>query len=288
MKPDWLKKPLKLNGVKPMKDRLRGLQLHTVCEEAKCPNLPECFSKKVATIMIMGDICTRACKFCAVATGRPKALDANEPENVGLWAKEIGFRHLVITSVDRDDLRDLGAAHFAETIRKVREYNPTTIIEVLTPDFQGKEPLIQLVCEAEPQIYNHNLETVERLTPSVRSASKYSRSLGLIRWVKSNFPKQITKSGLMLGLGETVPEVEKSMGDLLSHGCDFLTLGQYLQPTPKHLPVKEYIHPDQFAAYEALGKKMGFKAVFSGPFVRSSYLADEVYNQSGLGAEFAV
>lgn len=276
-KPPWLKKSLHLKGVLPMKERLRSLGLHTVCEEAHCPNLTECFSKKIATLMIMGDICTRACKFCAVATGRPRPLDPCEPKNVALWAKEIGFRHLVITSVDRDDLPDLGSAHFAETIRQLRVLNPSTTLEVLTPDFQGKPECLQRVCESQPQIYNHNLETVERLTPSVRSASKYHRSLFVLDWVKKKYPHQMTKSGLMLGLGETRKEVIKTMEDLCLIGCNFLTLGQYLQPSPQHLPVKEYIHPDIFNELKQAGEKMGFQSVFSGPFVRSSYMADEVF-----------
>lgn len=265
-----------------MKEKLRSHKLHTVCEEAECPNLPECFSKKVATIMIMGDICTRACKFCAVATGRPLALDPDEPKNVGIWAKDIGFKHLVITSVDRDDLPDQGANHFAETIRQVRAYNPGIVIEVLTPDFQGKTDLVKIVCEAKPLIFNHNLETVERLTPSVRSAAKYKVSLAVINWVKQNYPNQITKSGLMLGLGETRDEVLQSMRDLKNNGCDYLTLGQYLQPAKKYLEVQEYIHPDQFKEYEVLGMQMGYKAVFSGPFVRSSYMAEEVFDEKLL------
>lgn len=279
-KPEWLKKRLNLPGVLAMKEKLRGLTLHTVCEEAKCPNLTECFSKGVATVMIMGDICTRSCKFCAVKTGRPMALDPNEPKNVADWVQKLSLKHLVITSVDRDDLPDLGATHFAETIKQVKASNPTSIIEVLTPDFQGKSDLIKKVCEAEPKIFNHNLETIERLTPQVRSAAKYKKSLSVLKWVKENYPHQITKSGLMLGLGETKDEVAKTMDDLLENGCDMLTLGQYLQPTPKHLPVTEYIHPDQFESYKKTAQDKGFKAVFSGPFVRSSYLADEIYEQN--------
>ncbi|MBX7148009.1 lipoyl synthase [bacterium] len=279
-KPEWLKKKLHAQGVLPMKDRLRGLNLHTVCEEAQCPNLTECFSKGVATIMIMGDTCTRSCKFCAVKTGRPGKLDPMEPKNVANWIGNLNLRHVVITSVDRDDLPDLGANHFAETIEEVKKEHPKLIVEVLTPDFQGKGPLIERVCQAEPKIFNHNLETVERLTPSVRSAAKYKRSLEVIKWVKDHHPKQITKSGIMLGLGEQVEEVLKSMQDLKDHGCDLLTLGQYLQPTKKHLEVKEFIHPDQFEDYKIKGLEMGFKAVFSGPFVRSSYLAENLYEES--------
>jgi len=277
MKPPWLKKKLSGEGVLSMKEKLRDLGLHTVCEEARCPNLTECFSKKVATLMIMGDICTRACKFCAVATGRPKALDALEPQKVAGWISELGLRHVVITSVDRDDLPDLGANHFAETIREVKNKNPSTIVEVLTPDFQGKPEFLEIVSKEEPRIFNHNLETVERLTPSVRSAAKYSRSLFVLEWVKKNYPHQIVKSGLMLGLGEEKEEVLKTLQDLRQAGCDMITLGQYLQPTPQHLPVKEYIHPDQFDEYKKEALSLGFRTVFSGPFVRSSYLAEEVF-----------
>lgn len=279
MKPEWLKKKLDLSTLQKMQVKLRGLELHSVCEEARCPNISECFSKGVATVMIMGDTCTRACKFCAVKTGRPLVLDPNEPKNVANWVKKLELKHIVITSVDRDDLDDLGATHFAKTIDEVKKANPRSVIEVLTPDFQGRGECIEKVCQAGPKIYNHNLETTKRLTPHVRSASKYDRSLKVIFWVKQNYPEQITKSGIMLGLGETKEELLEAMKDLLDHQCDLLTLGQYLQPTQKHLPVKEYIHPDQFKEYQEIGKQMGFKAVFSGPFVRSSYLADELYEQ---------
>lgn len=276
-KPEWLKKRLSLSGQRPMKEDLRGLGLHSVCEEAGCPNISECFGKGVATVMIMGDTCTRACKFCNVKTGRPLALDPHEPENVAQWAKKYHLRHIVITSVDRDDLKDdLGSTHFAKVVTRTKEVNPTSSIEVLTPDFQGREECIKRVCEAPVLVYNHNLETSERLTPRVRSASNYRRSLGVIKYVKNHHPKMITKSGMMLGLGESKDEVLQSMQDLVDHGCDLLTLGQYLQPSQAHLPVVEFIHPDQFDEYKTLGEKMGFKAVFAGPFVRSSYLADEL------------
>ncbi|MBI4412459.1 MAG: lipoyl synthase [Deltaproteobacteria bacterium] len=280
MKPPWLKKKLSLNALQPMQRKLRGLNLHTVCEEARCPNISECFGRGIATIMIMGDICTRACKFCAVATGRPKPPDPDEPFKTAQWARELGLRHLVITSVDRDDLPDLGAAHFAETVRQIRSKNQGMIIEVLTPDFQGKGDLISKVAETEPEIYNHNLETVKRLTPHVRSASKYARSLSVLSFVKKNFPHLTVKSGLMLGLGETEEEVVGAMKDLVNSGCDLLTLGQYLQPTPKHLPVVEYIHPDRFEAFKKIGMELGFGAVFAGPFVRSSYMAENFFQMT--------
>ncbi len=274
MKPEWLKKRYNFSEIREMKQKLRGLNLHTVCEEARCPNISECFSRGTATVMIMGDICTRSCKFCAVATGRPKALDPQEPKNVATWIGDLGLKHVVITSVDRDDLPDQGAQHFAETIQEVKTRNPNLIVEILTPDFQGKKELLDVVCKTEPHIFNHNLETVKRLTPQVRSAAKYDRSLSVIEHVKKNYPNQKTKSGLMLGLGETEEEVLSSMQDLHSHGCDLLTLGQYLQPTQKHLPVVSYIPPQKFEEYKAIGESIGFKAVFSGPFVRSSYMAD--------------
>lgn len=276
-KPDWLRKKLSLVKQRPMKAELRDLNLHSVCEEASCPNISECFAKGVATVMIMGDTCTRSCKFCNVKTGKPLALDPKEPENVAHWIKMHGFRHIVITSVDRDDLKeDLGSTHFAKVVRVAKEVNPKTSIEVLTPDFQGRPECIERVCLEPLSVFNHNLETVRRLTPQVRSASNYQRSLNVIKYVKENHPRILTKSGIMLGLGETCDEVLESMRDLHAHGCELLTLGQYLQPSQQHFPVQEFIHPDQFAAYKEQGEKMGFKAVFSGPFVRSSYLADEL------------
>lgn len=276
-KPPWLRKKLSLVKQRTVKAELRGLNLHSVCEEASCPNISECFSKGVSTVMIMGDTCTRSCKFCNVKTGKPLPLDPNEPENVAQWIKNHGFRHIVITSVDRDDLKeDLGSTHFALVVRRTKEVNPNTSIEVLTPDFQGRKDCIDRVCKEPISVFNHNLETVRRLTPQVRSASNYQRSLNVIRMVKDHHSHIHTKSGIMLGLGEKKEEVLQSMQDLVDHGCDLLTLGQYLQPSQKHLPVQEFIHPDQFEEYKILGKKMGFKKVFSGPFVRSSYLADEL------------
>lgn len=275
-KPDWLKKRLSLSGVRPMKEDLRRLSLHSVCEEARCPNISECFSKGVATVMIMGDVCTRSCKFCNVKSGRPGALNPDEPENVAQWARAYRLKHLVITSVDRDDLPDLGATHFAAVVRRTHEVNPHSSIEVLTPDFQGRESCLDSVCSQPICVFNHNLETVERLTPQVRSASKYERSLAVIAHVKKNFGHLLTKSGIMLGLGETRDETRLAMADLVENGCDLLTLGQYLQPSAAHLPVSQYIHPDVFAELKEEGERMGFRAVFSGPFVRSSYLADEL------------
>jgi len=276
-KPPWLRKKLSLVKQRSVKSELRDLNLHSVCEEASCPNISECFAKGVATVMIMGDTCTRSCKFCNVKTGKPLALDPNEPENVAKWIKGHSFRHIVITSVDRDDLKDdLGSVHFAAVVRRTKEINPQTSVEVLTPDFQGRGTCIERVCQEDISVFNHNLETVERLTPQVRSASNYHRSLKVVRYVKDHHPTIHTKSGMMLGLGETKDEVLQSMQDLVNHGCDLLTLGQYLQPSQNHLPVQEFIHPDQFEDYKIRGEEMGFKKVFSGPFVRSSYLADEL------------
>jgi lipoic acid synthetase len=280
MKPAWLKKKMNLAAMTTMQARLRGSKLHSVCEEARCPNISECFSKGVATVMIMGDICTRNCKFCAVATGRPKALDIQEPVHVAEWVKNQQLKHVVITSVDRDDLPDLGAGHFARTISQVKKVNPHVVIEVLTPDFQGVGEFIDKVCLENPKIFNHNLETVERLTPQVRSAAKYRRSLGVIAWIKKQHPHLMTKSGLMLGLGETHQEILHTMEDLLNCGCNLLTLGQYLQPTKQHLDVVEYISPKRFEDYKKIGLDKGFQAVFSGAFVRSSYMAEDVFRSA--------
>lgn len=276
-KPPWLKKKLSLIHQRPLKKELRDLKLHSVCEEAACPNISECFSKGVATVMIMGDVCTRSCKFCNVKTGRPGALDPDEPENVARWIKNHGYRHVVITSVDRDDLKeDLGSSHFAAVVRRAHALNPQTSIEVLTPDFQGRPDCLDRICRESIRVFNHNLETVRRLTRQVRSASDYERSLNVIAYVKKNYPKLWTKSGIMLGLGEERDEVLESMHDLVAHGCDLLTLGQYLQPSQRHLPVARFVPPEEFEEYKDVGERMGFKRVFAGPFVRSSYLADEL------------
>lgn len=276
-KPDWLRKRWQHNGsVLSLKKELRGLRLHTVCEEARCPNIGDCFSKRVATVMIMGDTCTRSCKFCSVASGRPGPLDREEPESVAEFVASLGLRHVVITSVDRDDLPDLGASHFAQVIQAVRRRNPELTIEVLTPDFQGRAACLDRVCEAGPRVFNHNLETVRRLTPQVRSVAKYDTSLRVLRHVKQHYPAMMTKSGLMLGLGEEQHEIREALQDLVLHGCDLLTLGQYLQPTVAHLPVARYVPPQEFVFWQAQAHKMGFRRVFSGPYVRSSYLADEL------------
>ncbi len=249
------------------------LNLHTVCESARCPNHWECWSQGTATFMIAGERCTRACGFCAVDTRKPMALEADEPERVAEAARRMQLKHAVITAVARDDLPDGGAAHFQRVIERVREVNPGMVIEVLTPDFQDDDAAINTVLAPQPDIFNHNLETIRRLTPSVRSVATYERSLSVLQKVKERVPEIYTKSGLMLGLGETTDELHEALKDLRAAGCDLLTLGQYLQPTKKHLPVMEFIHPDQFAEHKTTAEAMGFTQVASGPLVRSSYHA---------------
>jgi lipoyl synthase len=275
--PEWLRITL------PTSDtfsRTRGLldelKLHTVCESAKCPNHWECWSKGTATFMIAGDRCTRACGFCAVSTMKPLALEADEPARVAEATRRMKLKHVVITAVARDDLKDGGAEHFRQTIEKVRELNPGIVIEVLVPDFLDNDISIENVLAANPHIYNHNLETVRRLTPSVRHRATYDRSLAVLKKVKAKRGDTIyTKSGVMLGLGETEEELLQAMRDLRSSNCDILTLGQYLQPTLKHLPVVEFVTPEKFAEYKVRAEEMGFVHVASGPMVRSSYHADE-------------
>ncbi|PIR20551.1 MAG: lipoyl synthase [Deltaproteobacteria bacterium CG11_big_fil_rev_8_21_14_0_20_47_16] len=273
--PEWLKKTTGTpDAIHDMKVRLRGNRLHTVCEEARCPNLTECFSRGVSTIMIAGDICTRSCRFCAVKTGRPNPLDPNEPLNTAQMVEAMALRHVVLTSVDRDDLEDGGAAHWAETIRAVRERTPKVVVEVLTPDFDGRESDLHVVCKASPHIFNHNMETVRRLTPQVRSRAKYDRSLSVLKFVATQYPHIPAKSGIMVGLGETKNEVFEALRDLKDAGCKYITIGQYLQPTQKHMPVASFIHPDEFQEYVQYGHSIGLKHIFAGPFVRSSYMAD--------------
>jgi lipoic acid synthetase len=283
-KPEWLKIKLHMNEeFKELKALMRGKQLHTVCEEAKCPNIYECWSNRTATFMILGRICTRACRFCAVATGLPTELDLEEPQNVAVATKQMGLKHVVVTSVARDDLKDGGAAVFAETIRAIRKLNPITSIEVLIPDFGGAIDSLAVVLEAKPDILNHNIETVERLSDQVRARAKYDRSLTLLKNVKSFRQDQITKSSIMIGLGETKEEILQAMSDLRKVDCDILTVGQYLQPTKRHLPVKKYYTPEEFAKFKEMGKEMGFSHVESGPLVRSSYHAHEQVEQVIVG-----
>lgn len=275
--PDWLRTKLPTSSSYA---RTRGLldelKLHTVCESARCPNHWECWSKGTATFMIAGDRCTRACGFCAVNTAKPFALEADEPQRVAEATRRMGLRHVVITAVARDDLRDGGAEHFARTIEAVRKLCPGIVIEVLTPDFNDRDDALETVLAARPHIFNHNLETVRRLTPEVRSRATYDRSLNVLRKVKEKLSDSIhTKSGLMLGLGETEEEILTAMADLRAVHCDILTLGQYLQPTLRHLPVKEFVPPEKFDELGARAREMGFVHVASGPMVRSSYHADE-------------
>lgn len=275
--PEWLRIRLPTtDSFAQTRGLLNELKLHTVCESAKCPNHWECWSKGTATFMIAGDRCTRACGFCAVDTAKPLPLERDEPERVAEATRRMRLRHVVITAVARDDLADGGAGHFRATIEAVRRLNPRTVIEVLTPDFNERDGAIDEVVEARPDIFNHNLETVRRLTPVVRSRATYDRSLNVLRKVKTRAGAAMyTKSGMMLGLGERVEEVLESMRDLRSAGCQILTLGQYLQPTLKHLPVVEFVHPDRFQWLAEEARAMGFVHVASGAMVRSSYHADE-------------
>jgi len=274
-KPDWLKVRLPGSGrYGEVMKFVRGFQLHTVCQSARCPNVGECWERGTATFMILGDICTRACGFCAVRTGNPEPLDCNEPQRVADAVKLLGLKYAVVTSVTRDDLPDGGASLFAATIREIRERIPECEVEVLIPDFEGNEKALRLVCDAAPDVLNHNIETVYRLYPSVRPQARYWRSLQLLSRATSLGIR--TKSGFMVGLGETREEVIRTMRDLREVGCELLTIGQYLQPTPACLPVVEFVSPEIFAEYRTLGLELGFRHVESGPLVRSSYHADAV------------
>ena len=279
-KPAWIRARAPVGaGVGRIKRILRERKLSSVCEEALCPNLGECFSHGTATFMIMGDVCTRRCPFCDVAHGKPQPLDSDEPAQLAAAIAEMQLQYVVVTSVDRDDLRDGGAAHFAACIRAVRESSPTTRIEVLVPDFRGREaPALRALSEDPPDVFNHNLETVPRLYRQARPGADYAGSLELLRRFKAARPDIPTKSGLMLGLGETLAEVEQVMQDLRSHGCDMLTLGQYLQPSRDHLPVARFVAPAEFDRLRERGEAMGFSNVASGPMVRSSYHADAQAN----------
>jgi len=252
----------------------------TVCQQARCPNRVECWSKRTATFMILGDRCTRRCRFCAVTTARPEPPDADEPQRLAGAAAELGIRHVVITAVARDDLPDEGAGHFAACVREVRALLPGSTIEVLPADLHAKPELIATLCQAEPDIYNHNIETVERLTPAVRSQGKYRRSLDVLRIVKELRPDMPTKSGLMVGLGETREEIHRTLADLREAQCDIVTVGQYLQPSAEHAPVARFLPPDEFDEIAGWARRMGFAAVASAPFVRSSYHAAEVFERA--------
>lgn len=279
-KPRWLS--MKVPGgarYLDVKRRLKTLDLHTVCQSALCPNVGECWGGGTATIMIMGDVCTRGCRFCAVKTGNPQgALDASEPAHVATAIAELELDYVVLTSVDRDDLADGGAAHFAATVCAVHEKAPKAHVEVLTPDFGGDEAAIKLLIESAPDVFAHNIECVRRLSPNVRDRrADYDRSLGVLRAAKRLAPGRLTKSSVMLGLGETAEDLRATLSDLREQGVDILTLGQYLQPSPRHLPVERYYSPEEFAALEAESRALGFAFVASGPLVRSSYRAGELF-----------
>ncbi|MFD0617614.1 MULTISPECIES: lipoyl synthase [Paenibacillus] len=275
-KPEWIKIKLTTGeNYTEIKNMMRSKTLHTVCEEARCPNIYECWANRTATFMILGDICTRACRFCAVNTGLPTELDLQEPERVAESTEQMGLKHCVVTSVARDDLQDGGAMIFAETVKAIRRRMPFCSVEVLIPDFMGNEDALRVVMDAKPDILNHNVETVERLSDRVRAKAKYDRTLELLRRAKEMQPQIPTKSSIMLGVGEEWDEILQTMDDLRAVGCNILTIGQYLQPTKKHLNVEKYYHPDEFAKLKEEGMKRGFSHVESGPLVRSSYHAHE-------------
>lgn len=280
MKPEWLK--VRAPGGESyaqIKDMLGDLKLATVCQEARCPNMGECWNGGTATFMLMGEVCTRGCKFCNVKTGNPKGqIDPFEPEKVAYSISQMKLNYVVITSVDRDDLPDQGSSHFARTVTTIKKLAPEMIVEILTPDFRGDIELIAALTRAKPDVFAHNIETVERLTPTVRDPrAKYHQSLGVLKTVKDVDPNVYTKSSIMLGLGEREDEVLQTLKDLRAVGCDVVTFGQYLQPTQRHLPVIEYIHPDQFQKWQQVAETMGFMYVASGPLVRSSYRAGEFF-----------
>ena len=275
-RPEWLRVKAPVSAAyAETRALMRDLNLVTVCEEAACPNIGECWAQKHATMMILGSVCTRACAFCNVATGRPDALDMDEPENVAKAVASLGLRHVVITSVDRDDLADGGAAHFARTIEFIRLYSAGTTIEILTPDFLRKEGALEVVVSARPDVFNHNMETVPRLYPQIRPGARYFHSLSILQQVKKLDPSIFTKSGIMVGLGEEDDEVGQLMDDLRSADVDFMTIGQYLQPTPKHASVDRFVEPELFDGYAAQGRAKGFLLMSSTPLTRSSYHADE-------------
>ena len=283
-KPDWIRVKVPASPrFAEVKDALRSHGLVTVCEEASCPNIGECFGKGTATFMILGDVCTRRCPFCDVAHGRPKPPDTNEPDQLAATIRDMKLRYVVITSVDRDDLRDGGAAHFVECITRTRELSPRTKIEILTPDFRGRlDRALDILQAAPPDVMNHNLETVPRLYKQARPGSDYAFSLGLLQRFKAFAPGVPTKSGLMVGLGETDDEILQAMRDMRAHGIDMLTLGQYLAPSRHHLPVQRYVHPDTFAMFEAQAREMGFSHAAVGAMVRSSYHADQQAHAAGV------
>jgi lipoyl synthase len=282
--PEWLRKGrTNHEDVQLLKNDLRALRLHTVCESARCPNIHECFHRGAATFMILGNLCTRGCGFCSVPKFSPakqeSPLDPGEPANVARMAARLGLRYVVITSVNRDDLPDGGSTHFAETIRQVRAALPQARVEALTPDFLGDREAVRRVLDAGTHVYNHNMETVRRLYRRVRPQADYARSLDVLRFARTAAPDVLTKSGLMVGLGESPAEVHELLRDLHAHGVDAVTIGQYMQPTRRNLPVAEYVPPAQFDSYREYGLSLGIPMVFSGPFVRSSYMAEQVHDQ---------
>jgi len=275
MKPDWLKVKITVNNdFRDLQKIIKDHHLHTVCQSARCPNQSDCWQRRTATLMILGDTCTRNCRFCAVKSGKPQPVDLNEPQKIGRAVKLMGLKYAVITSVTRDDLPDGGAAVWAETIREIRRQNPNTKIEVLIPDFRGDINALETVLSATPDVLGHNLETVRVLYPIARPQADYAQSLRVI--YESKKRGAVTKTGIMVGLGETAEQVSELMQDVLNAGCDILTLGQYLQPTKDHLPVVRYITPEEFKTYQDTGLSLGFRAVFSGPLVRSSFHAAEI------------
>ncbi len=279
-KPAWIRVKAPVSKeYRETRDIVRDHSLTTVCEEAACPNIGECWSKRHATMMIMGEICTRACAFCNVTTGKPNALDALEPYNVAAAVEKLGLKHVVITSVDRDDLEDGGADHFAQVITAVYERSPGTTVEILTPDFKQKPGAIDVVVHAKPDVFNHNLETVPRLYPTIRPGARYFTSLALLQRVKDVDPAMFTKSGIMVGLGETREEVSQVMDDLRAADVDFLTIGQYLQPTPKHAPIDRFVTPEEFDSYATMARGKGFLMVSSSPLTRSSYHAGDDFER---------
>ncbi len=284
-KPDWIRVKVPANPkVDRIKKILRKHALASVCEEASCPNLGECFSGGTATFMVMGDICTRRCPFCDVGHGKPNPLDTNEPRHLAEAIAEMGLRYVVITSVDRDDLRDGGAEHFAECVRIARELSPGLQVEILTPDFRGRmEVALEYLAEHAPDVFNHNLETVPRLYRQARPGANYQWSLDLLKAYKQRRPDVITKSGLMVGMGEEKQEIFEVMADLREHDVDMLTIGQYLQPSKEHLPVTRYVHPDEFSEYQAKAAELGFVHAACGPLVRSSYHADKQASGEAVG-----
>ncbi|HLZ23826.1 MAG TPA: lipoyl synthase [Ktedonobacterales bacterium] len=282
-RPDWLRVRVPTGeNYEEIKQLMRGKVLHTVCEEARCPNIAECWAHRTATFMILGSVCTRSCGFCAVATGRPMALDWEEPRRVAEAVTQMGLRHVVVTSVNRDELRDGGATIFAATIRWIRRLNPDTAVEVLTPDFKGARDALKILMDARPSIYSHNVETVPRLYKRVRPQAIYERSLDVLQWAREMYPEIPTKTGFMLGLGEEREEVLTLMRDIRARGVDILTIGQYLQPTAQHLPIERYVTPEEFREYKVAGKEMGFRHVESGPLVRSSYHAWDQVKAAGV------